>query len=587
MASLTSILTELVSDAFAAAGLPRELGRVRTSDRPDLAQFQCNGAMPAAKVARRAPRQIAEEIAERLKADRRLAKVEVAGPGFLNLDLTDAFLAAHCNEVRGDERLGCPRIDPPRRVVLDYGGPNVAKPMHVGHLRASIIGDSLRRLFAFAGDQTVGDVHMGDWGLPMGQLITELQRRHPDWPYFDADFSGPYPVESPVSLDDLERLYPAAVARCKESPADLEEARQATVELQAGRPGYRALWQHFMEVSIDAMKRDFDRLGVAFDLWFGEAVVNDLIPPMIEDMKARGVIEGSEGALVVRVAQEGDKAEIPPLIMLKSDGAVMYGTTDLATIAHRRVNLKPDLVLYIVDQRQHLHFQQVFRAARKAGIDGGAVLEHIGFGTVNGPDGKPFKTREGGVMRLEDLIGGATETALERLDEAGLAKDYPEAERREIARQVGLAAIRFADLSNYRLSNYIFDLDRFTRFEGKTGPYLLYAAVRIKSLLRKAADQGLVPGSILPPGEVDRALMLALGRLPDAVAAAYERRAPNELCEFAYDLAQEFSRFYQNCHILSEPDAALQASRLGLAEVTLKELLLVLSLLGLAVPERM
>jgi arginyl-tRNA synthetase len=587
VASLTSILSDLVSDAFAAAGLPRELGQVRSSDRPDLAQFQCNGAMPAAKVARTAPRKIAEDIAARLKDDPRLARLEIAGPGFLNIDLSDAFLAEHTNEIGACERLGCPEVATPRSVVLDYGGPNVAKPMHVGHLRASVIGDSLRRLFAFAGDATVGDVHMGDWGLPMGQLITELQHRHPDWPYFDAGHKGPFPSQSPVSLDDLERLYPAAVARCKEDPEVLEEARQATVELQAGRPGYRALWQHFMEVTIDAMKRDFDSLGVEFDLWFGEAVVNDLIPPMVADLKARGIAEDSEGAVVVPVAEEGDKADIPPLILLKSDGAVMYGTTDLATIEHRRINIDPDLVLYVVDQRQHLHFQQVFRAAAKAGTAGRAALEHIGFGTVNGPDGKPFKTREGGVMRLQDLVEGAARTALTRLDEAGLATDYDAAERGEIARKVGLAAIRFADLSNYRLSNYIFDLDRFTRFEGKTGPYLLYAAVRIKSLLRKAADQGFAPGAILPPGEVERDLTLALGRLPDAIDAAYDRRAPNELCEFAHELAQVFSRFYQRCHILSESDAALQASRLGLAEVTLKELLLVLSLLGIEVPERM
>ncbi|MDH3475742.1 MAG: arginine--tRNA ligase, partial [Rhodospirillales bacterium] len=385
----------------------------------------------------------------------------------------------------------------------------------------------------------------------------------------------------------LERLYPLAAARCKESPADLEEARLATAELQAGRPGYRALWQHFIDVSIAEMKRDFGSLGVTFDLWLGEAAVNDLIPPMVEDLKAKGIAVESEGAVVVPVAEEDDKNEIPPLILLKSDGAVMYGTTDLATIEHRRREVHPDLILYVVDQRQHLHFEQVFRAARKAGIDGGARLEHIGFGTVNGPDGKPFKTRAGGVMKLQDLIAMAIETAGRRLEEAGLAKDYGEAERAKIARKVALAAIRFADLSNHRLSNYIFDLDRFTRFEGKTGPYLLYAAVRVKSLLAKAAERGFAPGAILPPSDLERSLMLTLGQLPDAVAAAYERRAPNELCEFAYGLAQEFSRFYQSCHILTESDTALRDSRLGLARATLRELVLVLSLLGIEVPERM
>ncbi len=587
MASITSILTDSVAKAFAAEGLPAELGQVRTSDRPDLAQFQCNGAMPAAKHAKAPPRQIAEAVAKRLEDDPRIARLEIAGPGFLNIDLTDVFLAEHINTAASDQRLGCPETDPTRTVVLDYGGPNVAKAMHVGHLRASIIGDSLRRLFAFAGDRTIGDIHMGDWGLPMGMLITEVQRLHPELPYFDPAATGPYPAESPVTIADLERLYPLAAARCKENAADLEEARRATAELQAGRPGYRALWQHFIDVSVAEMKRDFGALGVSFDLWLGEAAVNDLIPPMIEDLKARAIAEESQGALVVRVARDDDKTEIPPLMLLKSDGAVMYGTTDLATVEHRRREIHPDLVLYVVDQRQHLHFEQVFRAARLAGMDDGARLVHIGFGTVNGPDGKPFKTRAGGVMKLQDLIAMAVETAGRRLEEAGLAKDYPEAERAEIARKVGLAAIRFADLGNHRLSNYIFDLDRFTSFEGKTGPYLLYAAVRVKSLLAKATARGFAAGEILPPGDVERELMLTLGQLPDAVAAAYDRRAPNELCDFAYRLAQAFSRFYQNCHILSEGDQALQASRLGLAQVMLKELLLLLSLLGIEVPERM
>ncbi len=589
MASLTAILTDLVADAFQALDLPRDLGRVRRSDRPDLGQFQCNGAMPAAKQARKAPRQIAEEILAGpvLKADPRIARTEIAGPGFINIDVTDAYLAERANAIAADPRLGCPEVEKPRRVILDYGGPNVAKSMHVGHLRASIIGDSLRRLFAFAGDKTWGDVHMGDWGLPMGMLINELAQRHPDWPYFDAALTGPYPAESPVSLEDLERIYPEAAARCKAEPEELEKAREATAELQVGRPGYRALWQHFMDISIAAMKKDFGSLGVHFDLWLGEAVVHDLIEPMVDDMREKGVAEESEGAIVVSVAEAGDKKEIPPLILLKSDGAVMYSTTDMATVEHRRREIGPELVLYVVDQRQHLHFEQVFRAVHKAGIDGGAALEHIGFGTVNGPDGKPFKTRAGGVMKLGDLIDGAKEMALKRLDEAGLAKDYPEEERVEIARKVGLAAIRFADLSNYRLSNYIFDLDRFTRFEGKTGPYLLYAAVRIKSLLRKAEARGFEAGEILPPGDVERSLVITLGLLPDAVAAAYERRAPNELCDFAYGLAQEFSRFYQNCHILSETDEALRASRLGLAAVSLKQLELLLSLLGIETPERM
>jgi arginyl-tRNA synthetase len=587
MTTISGFLTQAVARAFEAEGLPAELGAVRTSDRPDLAQFQCNGAMQAAKLARKAPRQIAEAVAAHLDGVAEIAKLEVVGPGFLNINVTDAFLSTQINAVAADERLGCARADPPRTVVLDYGGPNVAKAMHVGHLRASIIGDSLRRLVAFVGDKTIGDVHMGDWGLPMGMLIAEMQHEQPDLPYFDAGFEGPYPQQSPVTIDDLQRLYPVAAGRTKDDADSLEAARLATAELQTGRPGYRALWQHFIDVSLAEMRMDFDSLGVEFDLWFGEAIVNDLISPIIDDMKDKGPAEISNGALVVPVSVEGDNPEIPPLMMLKSDGAVTYGTTDLATIEHRRQNIDPDLILYVVDQRQHLHFEQVFRAARKTGVNGKAEMEHIGFGTMNGPDGKPFKTRAGGVMKLRDLIDMAIEAADARLTEAGLGGDVTGPERAAIVRMVGLAAIRFADLSNHRQSNYIFDLDRFTRFEGKTGPYLLYAAVRVKSLLRKAGDLGLKAGAILPAGDLERDLMLMLDRLPEFVTAAYERRAPNELCEFAYGLAQEFSRFYQNCHILNETDAELQASRLGLAEATLRELLLVLSLLGIEVPERM
>jgi arginyl-tRNA synthetase len=459
--------------------------------------------------------------------------------------------------------------------------------MHIGHLRASIIGDSIRRLFAFAGDRTIGDVHMGDWGLPMGMLISEIEIRSPDLPYFKAGFSGPYPNASPVTLAELEALYPKAAADCKADPARLDRAREATAELQAGRPGYRALWQHFFDISVESMKRDFDALGVHFDLWNGEAIVDPLIEPMVAKMEQAGTVEESDGALVVRVAQPEDKHEIPPLILRKSDGAVMYATTDLATIVDRIERYDPALILYVVDQRQHLHFAQVFRAAIRAGLSGHARMEHLGFGTMNGPDGKPFKTRAGGVMKLSDLIRMTTEAAEQRLDEAGIGKDYPADERAAVARMVGLAALKFADLSNHRIQNYIFDLDRFTRFEGKTGPYLLYAAVRVKSMLRRAAEQGDETGAIMPPVEGERELMLMLARLPDTVQAAYDGRAPNELAAYAFDLAQAFSGWYANFHVLSEADTKLRRGRLALADLTLRQLVLVLDLLGIAVPERM
>ncbi len=588
MPSLTDMLTEFVRDAFRAADLPAEDADVTRSNRPDLGQFQSNGALAAARKLKRNPRDLAERVRAALLArhGQELRDVSLAGPGFVNLSLTDEFLAAHLNRLAGDDRLGVPAKSA-LTVILDYGGPNIAKPMHVGHLRASIIGDALRRLCLFVGDRVLGDVHLGDWGLPMGMIIGEIRLRQPELPYFDPDHAGPYPRESPVTLEGLEEIYPVAAAACKADPARLQEARTITAELQSARAGYRALWRHFVDVSIAAMRRDFASLGVQFDLWKGEADVHDLIQPMIDAMKARGIAEESEGALVIRVAEPGDKHEVPPLILVKSDGAVMYGTTDLATIVDRVQSHDPDYILYVVDQRQHLHFEQVFRAAKRADLAGRARLEHLGFGTMNGPDGKPFKTRAGGVMKLQDLIAMATEEATMRLTEAGLAAEYPVAERQRIAGQVAIAALKFADLANHRTSNYIFDLERFTRFEGRTGPYVQYAAVRIKSLLRKAREQGDVPAALLPPTDIERPLALLLGQMPDAVAAAYAKRAPNDLCEFAFNLAQEFSRFYGACHILSEPDAELRRSRLRVAELTLRQLELVLGLLGIVVPDRM
>jgi arginyl-tRNA synthetase len=587
MTALTRELTAIVSDAFAAEGLSAEFGLVKPSDRPDLAQFQCNGALPAAKQAKTNPRALATKVADRLKQNPMFAKVEIAGPGFINLDLTDDALAARAATVAKDDRLGAPETGTGKTMVIDYGGPNVAKPMHVGHLRSAIIGDSLKRLFRANGWKVVGDVHLGDWGLQMGQLISEVELRNMAPIYFDEKFTGPYPDESPVTMDDLEVLYPAASAACKADPARLELARKATAELQAGRPGYMALWKHFFAVSEKGLKREYGSLGVEFDLWNGEASVDPLIPPMIEDLKKRGFAEESEGALVIQVAEADDKKEMPPLILLKSDGAALYGTTDLATIVDRVKAFDPDFILYVVDQRQHGHFEQVFRAAKKTGIAAKADLEHAGFGTMNGPDGKPFKTRAGGVMKLFDLIAMTTDEAKKRIAEAGLGADYPVEEQEDIAQKVGIAALKFADLSNWRLTDYIFDLDRFTKFEGKTGPYLQYAAVRIRSILRKAEEQGFASAAPVVRSSAERALVLKILALPDAMEAAEEKRAPNILCEYVFELAQEFSRFYAEHHILSEADAELRAARLGLCALTLAVLTKALDLLGIEVPNRM
>ncbi|HVO02944.1 MAG TPA: arginine--tRNA ligase [Candidatus Cybelea sp.] len=587
MSSLPALLSEIAGRAFAAEGLDPSFGKVTVSSRPDLAQFQCNGALAAAKAAKQPPRAIAEKVAERMKREPVFREVSLAGPGFINLNVTDDYLAQEMNRIAGDARLGMPAKADPRMVVLDYGGANIAKPMHVGHLRAGIIGDSLRRIYKFVGDTTVGDVHLGDWGLQMGMIVSELEIRRPDLPYFDKGFTGPYPKESPVTLAELEEMYPAASRDSKADPARMERSRLATAELQDGRPGYRALWQHFFDISIVALERDYGNLGVHFDLWKGEACVHDLIPPMIEKMKRLGIVEESEGAEVVRVAEPDDKHEIPPMILVKSDGAYMYATTDLATIVDRVNCQNPDLSIYVVDHRQHLHFVQVFRAAKKAKINGKGELVHLGYGTMNGTDGKPFKTRAGGVMRLDDLFQMVTDEAMKKLTEHGLGSGYAEDERVDIANKVGVAALKFADLSNNPIANYVFDLDRFSRFEGRTGPYLLYAAVRVKSLLKKAREQNDTPGEIVPPAPGERDLMLMLGQMPDAIRAAYDDLAPSKIADFAYNLAQTFSGYYANFHILSETDTALRRSRLAIAELVLKELELCLELLGIATPERM
>ncbi|MBS0273428.1 MAG: arginine--tRNA ligase [Proteobacteria bacterium] len=588
MTSLSAELSAIAGAAFAEEGLSPELGSVQISDRPDLAQFQCNGALPAAKAARQNPRAIAEKVAARLKTNPVFAKVEIAGPGFINLDVTDDALAERLGAMAKDARLGAPQTGSGKSVVIDFGGANVAKPMHVGHLRSSVIGDSLQRLFRANGWQVTSDVHLGDWGLQMGQLISEIEHRGIAPIYFDANFKGPYPAQSPVTMDDLEEIYPAASAACKADPARLEEARKATAELQNGRPGYRALWEHFFAVSRVGLEREWGSLGIHFDLWKGEASVEPLIQPMIADLRARHITEESEGALVIPVARPDDKKEMPPLILVKSDGAVLYGTTDLATIVDRVKEQNPDLILYVVDQRQHLHFEQVYRAAEKAGLNGKAKLEHDGFGTMNGPEGKPFKTRAGGVMKLFDLIAMVAEEAQKRLTEAGIGADYPQEERAAIAKMVGIATLKFADLSNHRLTDYIFDLARFSKFEGKTGPYLQYAAVRMQSILRKAdpEDLNLAERAVLRTPE-DRALILQLLALPNAMSAAEEKRAPNILCDYAFNLAQEFSRFYSTHHILSETDATLRATWLGLCGLTLATMTKVLDLLGIEIPPRM
>jgi arginyl-tRNA synthetase len=587
--SIMSDLSERFGAAFAALGLDAAWGLVVASQRPELAQFQCNGALGAAKQTDRNPRDLAAEVVDGVSDPDAFAALDVAGPGFINITVTDPVLADYTQAMADDPHLGINQADPPLRVLVDYGGPNMSKSMHVGHLRASIIGQSLKRLLRLVGHQVDGDIHIGDWGLPVGQLITELELRAPELPYFDPDSTGPYPAESPVTLDDLSEMYPAAVKRTAGDPDEAERARKATFDLQNGRPGYLALWRHFHDVSVAEERRDFEELGVDFELWRGESTVRDRLAPLIERLRDDDdLVVESEGALIIEVAEDTDTRDMPPLLLTRSDGSYLYSTTDLATL-EQRAEEGYDLVLYVVDARQGLHFDQVFRAARRSGIAGdGLDMEHIAFGTMNGPDGKPFKTREGGVLRLADLMSIVTDAATERLADADIAQDYSKEERAAVATAVGLAALKYGDLSNHRTSNYQFDIDRFTSFEGKTGPYLQYGAVRIQSILRRAIEAGLVAGPIVAPSvDQERDLMLRLLRLPEVVDRAIELRAPNVVAEYTYELANDFNRFYEACHILREEDPARQASWLALVELTLRVLEVLLHTLGIEVPERM
>ncbi|HUH23512.1 MAG TPA: arginine--tRNA ligase, partial [Brevundimonas sp.] len=547
MTDLRTQLGEAVAAAFAAEGVDASLARVTPSDRPDLADFQSNGALAAAKALKANPRELAAKVAARLEGDPRLSSVEIAGPGFINLKLSDAALAQRAAEVAADAaHAGAAVLAEPRKVVIDFAGPNVAKPMHVGHLRSSIIGESLKRLFRFRGDTVIGDAHFGDWGFQMGLLIVAVgDEGKAD--AFLAEGDGPFPAEAPITLEDLERLYPQAAGQAKEDPAFRDRARKATAELQGGRPGYRALWKHFVAVSRTALEREFGALGVTFDLWNGESDADPVMAEMIAHLEATGLLVEDDGARVVHVARPGEtrKKKLadgsvieapspPPLLVISSEGSAMYGTTDLATILDRRKAIDPDLILYVVDERQAEHFEQVFRAAYLAGYAAEGTLQHLGFGTMNGTDGKPFKTRAGGVLKLHDLITMATDKARERLHEAKLGDDLPEAEFEDIARKVAVAALKFADLSNNRTTSYIFDLDRFMSFEGKTGPYLLYQAVRVKSLLRKAADQGVEIAPIVVAEPAERDLALTLDAFDAATADAYDKRSPNLIAEHAY-----------------------------------------------------
>lgn len=583
--SPASRIDVLLTAAFLSLDLPAALARAVPATRPDLGDFQCNGALAAAALVGRTGRAIAEDIAAYLRQEPAFAEVSVAGPGFINLRLSAAFIAQGLDAVAADDRLGIPDEGRARRVVLDFGGPNVAKPLHVGHLRSLVLGESLRRIHAALGWSTHADAHLGDWGLQMGMLSAAIRRTDPTLAFFDSEAVVPFPATAPVTLRELERLYPEAAAACREDPGRMAEARADTAALQAADPGLTALWRSLRALSLSSQAADFERLGVRFDALDGESDVRDAIAPLVARLRSCGVATASEGAVVIEVAEPTDSSPVPPLLLAKSDGAALYATTDLATLEARASVPGLARVVYVVDQRQALHFEQVFRAARKAGIARGVELVHAGFGTVNAPDGKPFKTRSGGVARLAELLDDAVGRAAERLSSSGYGMDLDGAQRETLMRQVGIAAVKFADLSGDRLSGYVFDPGRMVAFEGRTGPYLQYACVRLRSLLARAAGEVVGPAQASAPVERDLALhCLSFG---DTVSEAARLYQPGVLAAYAYTLAQHFSRFYGECPVRAEPDPATRASRLALCVLTERVLTRCLDLLGIDVPLRM
>jgi arginyl-tRNA synthetase len=590
MKKIIDLIKQEITGAFVACGFDEKYGMVSLSNRPDLCQYQCNGALAAAKEYKKAPIMIANDVVTQLENNVMFKEIVAVMPGFINIKISEEYLANYINEMANDENFGFEKTENPKTIVIDYGGPNVAKPLHVGHLRSAIIGESVKRISRFVGHKVIGDVHLGDWGLQMGLIITELKKRQPELVYFDESYEGEYPEEAPFNITELEEIYPYANAYSKEHPEFKEEAKNATFELQNGRRGYVALWNHILNVSVTDLKKNYDKLNVSFDLWKKESDAQGYIPGMVEYLKQGGYARISEGALVVDVKEETDTKEIPPCMILKSDGATLYNTTDLATIVERAELFNPDAITYVVDKRQELYFEQVFRCAKKTNLIGEHVkLTFLGFGTMNGKDGKPFKTRDGGVMRLENLISDITEAVYDKIMSN---REIPEEEAKEIANKVGIAAIKYGDLSNQASKDYVFDVDRFTSFEGDTGPYILYTIVRIKSILNKYKEvtgvDTIAASEILPAtGESETALMLELTKFSDTITAAFAENAPHRVCQYIYDLSNAFNKFYHENKIIANEDEKIRSSWIQLITLTCNILTACIDLLGIEAPDRM
>ncbi len=595
MKKILELITEEVTRAFTACGYDAKYAKATRSNRPDLCEYQCNGAMAAAKEYRKAPFVIAEEVAARLAGSPVFSMAESVKPGFLNLKIDEACLAGYLADMQADEgRYGCEKTHNPRTIMIDYGGANVAKPLHVGHLRSAIIGESVRRIGCFMGHRMIGDVHLGDWGLQMGLIITELKCREPELVYFDENYEGEYPEDAPFTISALEEIYPTASRKSKEDEAYREAAMQATFELQQGRRGYRALLAHILDVSVADLKRNYENLNVSFDLWKGESDAQPYIPAMVQKMKDDGFAYLSDGALVVDVKEETDTKEIPPCMILKSDGASLYNTTDLATIVWRMEDYHPDEIIYVVDKRQELYFTQVFRCARKTGlVPAETELKFLGFGTMNGKDGRPFKTREGGVMRLEQLVSQINLEMHKKITENRKMKenlDISAEEALETAEMVALSAIKYGDLSNQAGKDYIFDIDRFTSFEGNTGPYILYTIVRIRSILTKYyAQAGEERKAVIQAAHSasEKDLMIQIAEFNSVMETAFEETAPHKVCSYIYDLANAFNSFYHETKILTEENKETRKSYIRLLELSKAVLEVCIDVLGFAAPERM
>ncbi|MBQ2745730.1 MAG: arginine--tRNA ligase [Lachnospiraceae bacterium] len=590
MKKLLDILSEQFAKVLAECGYDEKYAKVTVSNRPDLCEYQCNGAMALAKAHKKAPIMIAQEIVEKLAGNEMFSEIVAVNPGFINIKISESFLATYIDDMAADEKAGCDVNNRPKKVVIDYGGPNVAKPLHVGHLRSAIIGETLKRLYRFKGDEVIGDVHLGDWGLQMGLIIEQLRVEQPDLVYFDESYTGEYPAEAPFTISELEKIYPTASARSKEDEEFKEKAHMATLELQKGKPAYRALWKHILNVSIADLKNNYKNLNVDFDVWKGESDAEAYIPAMVEDMINSGLAHESQGAMVVDVMEETDTKEIPPCIIRKSDGAALYATSDLATIIQRVQDYNPEEIIYLADKRQEMHFTQVFRTAKKAGIvDDNVKLIYQGFGTMNGKDNKPFKTREGGVMRLETLLSDVNNAVYNKMMEN---RQESEETARETSKIIGLAAVKYGDLSNQTSKDYIFDTERFASFEGNTGPYILYTIVRIKSILDKYAStvgsldaiEGGVNKSLTPS---EKALMMELSKFNATIDSAYEELAPYKICAYIYDLSNAFNTFYHDNKILGEEDKAKQAGFIKLLMITKKALEMSIDILGFTAPDRM